>query len=145
MANISHTYAGMTHSPFLSGHGAKNILVAEVDVTADNLAAQDRWNFFKLPADTIVTAAYLYTEDLDSHGTPTLTLNLKTEDEDGNAGATILSADTTARTGGWAAADAALPVLTDAADFYVFAEVQAAPATAAAGKAKLVLEVLRTA
>lgn len=145
MANITHSYAEGTHSPFLSGHGAKSVLVAELDIGAENLVADDRWNFFKIPADAIITAAYLYTDDLDSNGTAAITVSLKTEDEDGNAGATILDADTTARTGGWAAADANLPVFTDAADFTVFGEVTAAPATAQAGKAKLVLEFFRTA
>lgn len=145
MANINHTYAERTHSPFLSGHGAKSILVAELDISVENLAANDRWNFFKIPADAIVTAAYLYTDDLDSHVTPLITVSLKTEDENGNAGATILNASTTARTGGWVAAGANLPVFTDAADFTVFGEVTAAPATAQAGKAKLVLEFFRTA
>lgn len=37
MADLSHQYADQTRSPFLSGHGAKNVLVAELDIATENL------------------------------------------------------------------------------------------------------------
>lgn len=142
MADLSHQYADQTRSPFLSGHGAKNVLVAELDIATENLEDESRWDFFKLPADAVVTAAYLYTDELDS--ATSLTLNIEVEDEDGAGTAELLSADTIGQSGGWVAADSNLPVLTDSKDFYVFVTVEDAPGTAVAGTAKLVIEYFRT-
>lgn len=141
MSDLSHKYADMVHSPFLSGEGAKNVLVAELDIATENLADEARWDFFKLPSDAIVTDAYLYTTELDS--ATTLTLNIETEDEDGGGTTELLSADTVGQSGGWVAADSNLPILTDSKDYFVFVTVEAAPGTAVAGTAKLVIEYFR--
>lgn len=142
MSDLSHQYADQVRSPFLSGHGAKNVLVAELDIATENLEDESRWDFFKLPADAVVTAAYLYTDELDSDST--LTLNIETEDEDGNGTAELLSADAVGQSGGWVEADSNLPVLTDSEDYFVFVTVEAAPGTAVAGTARLVIEYFRT-
>lgn len=144
MANLTHQYADQTRSPFLSGHGAKNILVAELDIAKEDLVASARWDFFKVPADAVVTAVYLHATELDKAST--LTLAIKKEDVKGQSAGTLLAADTVGQSGGWKAANSLLPLLTENEDFYIFVEVGAAPTTnnEQAGKVKLVVEYFRT-
>lgn len=110
----------------------------EVEVTAAQLALNNVIRLVKLSSDVIVLGGQLNTDELDSHATPTLVLDVgyaadtATDDPDffvnGSAGA---SANVPFIAGIGAASAAYVPADND--DYFVEVLVQTAPATAAAG------------
>ena len=144
MSNLTHQYAAMQHSPFLSGHAAKTVRTVELDVTADNLIADARMYFLRLPADAVVTDVYLIADELDVDGTPALLLDVIAEDESGSNSETLLANSDVGQAGGVAAAGANLPVLTRDEDFYILVEVATAADEGTEGKVRLVVEWFRS-
>lgn len=144
MSNLTHQYAAMQHSPFLSGSAAKTSRVIELELKEDNLNAGDRFDFIQLPADAVVTNVYLAVDELDSDGTPAVTLDIKAEDVDGGNTTALETASTAGQAGGVVEASANLPILTMDKDYYLFVEVNAAPATAQEGNARLIVEWFRS-
>lgn len=108
----------------------------DIAVPATNLAANDLIKVFRAPKGFIVTGAYLYATDLDTNGTPTLTLALGDLADDDR----FVAASTIGQAGGTTI------TLASAGAGYVFAEdtdvyikAKAASATAAAGTVRCAL------
>lgn len=151
MSNITSQWAKSTgitgdavdyrHSALAIGQGGRGETRIKLDVGTDNLGAGDAWNFIRLPADAIIEDIYLEVDDLDSDGTPTLTLLIKSDD--GTTETTHLSADNVGQAGGIVQADTSLPRLGGDAPITVFVEVGTAAATAQAGDATLVVQHTR--
>ena len=92
------------------------------------LALNDVMEMVKVPAGATVLDVILHTDDLDTNGTPTITLDVG----DGADADYFLSASQVARTGGVARADAAtFKPKTYVAEGLIQVTVSAAPATGA--------------
>lgn len=104
-----------------------------LDIGTDNLGAGDVWKFALLDSDTVVLGASLVTTDLDSHGTPTLTIDLGYASQDGSPADDdyFLANSTVGQAGG--SADSSAARLFPTEDVFIQAKVEAAAATAAAG------------
>lgn len=141
MADIYGKYADQNYTGFLTGSAGAETRVISLDLAAENVADDAKWRFLRVPANTIVLSAHLEVDELDS-GTA-LTLDLETEDVDGDTTVTLLNNSTVGQAGGQDSADTALPVFGMAKDFYVQARVETAPTGAQAGTAKLVVQYIR--
>lgn len=150
MANVTSQWAKTTRptgqpSPYLSsalatGRGSQAELRVTLNIEEGNLNANDDWFFLRLPADAIVQAAILTTDELDAGTAATVQLR---------AGTTNLlsAASNIPRTGGTAIANAGLPFSGNGTDpVELYARVIAAPAAPAdrqAGTATLVVHFTR--
>lgn len=149
MANVTSQYAKATRptggaSPYTSsglaiGRGSQTELRVKLPISEDNLAADDKWEFLRVPEDTYVEAMILACDELDD-GTD-LTLLLKSDD--GTTETTHLTADTVGQAGGTVAADDNLPRAGGAAPVTLFAEVGAGADTPKAGEATLIVHLTR--
>lgn len=147
MANVTSQWAKATRptgdaSPYRSsslafGRGSQGEIRVSLNISADNLGSGDKWEFVRLPADAVIDGMFITVDDLDSNGTPALTFDLVSSD--GTTTTTHLDGTTIGQTGGSAAAGANFPRLGGFAEISVYAVVDAAAATAAAGKATLVV------
>lgn len=157
MATITHQYANSNvRTNFLGGQTGISYLSATVSLTAAEVANGNVVEFFRLPADAVIVDGYIKSDELDSNGTPTLTVEVG---HDGDVDAFVDSAThTTAaqivRAGGTAQFGAGTPLLprdpTDPVQndndpftiqegTVIKATFNAAAATAAAGKLSLVI------
>lgn len=151
MSNVTSQWAKSTgitgdsvdyrHSSIAVGRSGRGETRVKLDIGTDNLGAGDKWNFIRLPDDAIIEDIYLEVDDLDSNGTPALTLLVKSDD--GTTETTHLAADTVGQAGGIVQANTSLPRLGGDAAITVFAEVGTAAATAQAGSATLVVQHTR--
>ena len=117
-----------------------------IDVTAAQLVLNNIFDMGVLPANHTISAARIITDDLDSNGTPLVALDVgilsgTPGDIIGarTMGAEIFAADVSARTGATASASLASAFLIRATslDRSIGVKVQAAPATAVAGRIRL--------
>lgn len=117
-----------------------------IDVTAAQLVVGNIFDIGILPAFHTVTDAVLIPSDLDTNGTPLVALDVGlmsgTPGDVTNvrtSGAELFAADASARTGVVARATlpSAFTILATGADRSIGVKVQAAPATAAAGRIRL--------
>jgi len=143
MADLISNLADQNYTGFLSGSAVAETRIINLDVGVDNLADDAKWRFLRVPANTIILSAHIEVSDLDSGGSPALTLDLEAEDVDGGNTTTLLNNSTAGQAGGSDSADTALPLFGLAKDFYIQARVETVPATAAAGTAKLVVQYIR--
>lgn len=134
--------------PTISGDCAGDEIVNDyfIDLTAAQLVLNNIIDIGVLPANHTITAARLIPDDLDSNGTPLIALDVGilsgTPGDIVSArtmGAEIFAADVSARTGVSTAASLATAFLIRAAslDRSIGVKIQAAPATAAAGRLRL--------
>lgn len=122
------------------GRGAQAELKIELDITEENLGANDEWYFARLPADAIIDGAFLTVDQLDD-GTD---LELQIRADDGTNASNLLSAASEAgQTGGTVFADANLPFIGGDDLVEVYVRVTAAADDALAGKATLTLRFSR--
>lgn len=107
------------------------------EVATGELEAGDIINMGTVPSGAIFLFGHLSTDDLDSNGTPALTLKVGTSDDDDG----LLAANTVGQAGGTAAFDGQFMVdrTTTTEKTTVFLKVGTAAATAQAGTARLVL------
>lgn len=119
----SHAFAGVVW--------AETVQVALATTQIDNSNDQALVYSFNSDADQYVVGIGLKATDMDTHATPTLTLNVGLGEVDGTIDDTIISASTVGQGGGL---DGKLssPVAT-ATTKYVIVDVGTAAATAAAG------------
>lgn len=151
MSDLTSLYAKSTgitgddvdyrYNPLATGGSNGGEFIGKLDITTDNLGAGDVWNFIRLPDDALIEDIYLEVDDLDSDGTPALTLLIKSDD--GTTETTHLSADDVGQAGGAVQADSGLPRFGGVAPITVFVEVGTAAATAQAGEATLVVKGTR--
>jgi hypothetical protein len=146
MANVAHDrFAAASwqgnNDVFDAGPGmGVRAITIQLSIGTDNLGAGDLWKFIKLSKNTEVRAASLTVTDLDTNGSPAITLDLGydldagTDDDD-----YWLANSTIGQAGGTAASTANTFRPTD--DYMVQVKVEAAAATAAAGTATLELEI----
>lgn len=121
------------------------------DITAAQLVLGNIIDLGILPAGHTVTNAILIPADLDTNGTPLVALDVGImSGTPGDAvsartcGTELFSADTTARTGGAVSKitqPSAYTILAVGYDRSIGVKIQAAPATAAAGRIRLRLEI----
>ena len=147
MANVTSQWAKTTRptgdaSPYRSsslafGRGSQGEIRVSLDIGVDNLGSGDKWEFVRLPADAVIDGMFITVDDLDTDGTPTLTFDLVSDD--GSTATTHLDGTAIGKTGGSAAAGANFPRLGGDAEISVYALVDGPAATAAAGKATLVI------
>jgi hypothetical protein len=122
------------------GRGAQAELKIELDITEENLGANDEWYFARLPADAIIDGAFLTVDQLDD-GTD---LELQIRADDGTTASNLLSAASEAgQTGGTVFANANLPYIGGDDLVEVYVRVTAAADDAVAGKATLTLRFSR--
>lgn len=147
MTNLVHQYAktdgpgGSTsynRTGLGNGRGTKSNLAAKLEIGTDNLNAGDTWTFFRLPAKTVITNAWLEVDDLDTATSLTLDFGY-TDDPDAWA-----DASTAGQAGGTITGTAGnLPYTGDTADYDVLATVDIAPGTAQAGSVTCFIECFR--
>lgn len=128
------------HSALATGRGSQAELRVSLPIAPDNLNLNDDWYFLRLPADAIVQAAILTTDELDDGTTMTLQIRANTSN-------LLTAASNIGRTGGTAFADANLPFVGNGTDpVELYARVTAAPAAPAdrlSGNATLVVHFTR--
>jgi hypothetical protein len=122
-----------------------------IDVTAAQLLLNNVFDLGILPAGHTVTGAVLLPGDLDSNGTPLLALDIGImSGTPGDVtsvrtcGSELFAADATARAAGGVTRmtqQSGFTILATGADRSIGVKVQAAPATAAAGRIRLRLEM----
>ncbi len=128
--------------------GAGNVFVNDffIDLTAAQVVLNDVIDLGVLPGYHTITDAILYTDDLDTNGSPTIALDVGimsgTPGDTVNArtiGNELFAADTTARTGGVARMSkaAGFNIKPTETDRSIGVKIQAAAATAAAGRIRL--------
>lgn len=147
MADVISQWAKSTRptgdaSPYRSsslalGRGSRGEIRVSLDIAADNLGAGDKWEFIRVPEDAVIEGMFITVDDLDAGGTPALTFDLVSSD--GTTSTVHLNDSTLGRAGGSAAAGANFPRFGGAAPVSIYAEVGTPAATAAAGKATLVV------
>jgi hypothetical protein len=124
-----------------SGHGfggTKKVSYGFVDFTG-TITTADSANVCQLPVGAIVLAVLLEADDLDTGGSPTLTLNVG----DAASANRYFAASTVAQTGVTAVATAATGLfytVTGTNDTMVRVAVQANAATSAAGTVRIAVE-----
>lgn len=138
--------------PVVTGGCAGNVIVAEyfADVTAAQVVLNDIVDIGTLPAYHTVVDAILIPDDLDAHGTPTLALDVGIMS--GTPGDTVtartvgnefFAADVSARTGAVSRMSKAdgFKVQATEVDRSIGVKFQAAAATAAAGRIRLLVKM----
>lgn len=156
MTTFVHQFADrVNRSGFLGGSAVPEYRTVEFNLTADQVANGNVFEFLRIPGDAVVLDLFLHADELDTDGTPTLTINVG---HDGDASA-FLTNSTIAQTGGTVAATAGIPLLprdpTDPVDddspfgipeegTVISATLSAAAATAAAGRLALTVGFVRT-
>ena len=132
-------------SPYVSsalatGRGSQAELRVTLPITPENLNQDDDWYFLRLPADAIVQAVILTTDELDSGTAMTLQIRANTSN-------LLSAASNIGRTGGTAFGNANLPFVGNGTDpVALYARVTAAPAQAGdrlPGNATLVVHFTR--
>lgn len=110
------------------------------EITTDELELADVIATMTIPKGALITDGYLATDDLDSNGTPLLTLEVGTTDDDDG----YLAANTVGRAGGLARFDGAelRDGTTLTADTRIDVKVGAAAATAQAGTVTLCVKYI---
>lgn len=132
----------------ISSRAAGDTIVQDYfyDITAAQLVLNDIVDIGILPAYHTVSDAILIVDDLDTNGTPLLALDVGIMSGTPNdtvtartCGAEIFAADTGARSGAIArpTLPSAFKILPTEADRSIGVKIQAAPATAAAGRIRL--------
>lgn len=139
--------------PTVYGDCAGDVVVQDlfIDLTAAQLVLNNIFDLGTLPAGHKVIDAVLIPDDLDTNGTPTVALDVGiltgTPGDDVSSsrvcGAEFFSADVAARTGVISRMSLAggFRVTPTEADRSIGLKIQAAPATAAAGRVRLQLRI----
>lgn len=139
--------------PTIYGDCAGDKIVNEffIDLTAAQIAAGNIFDLGILPAFHTVVDMVLITDDLDSNGTPTITLDVgmltgtpgDNVSSSRTCGAEFFSADTTARTGGVSRMSLAtgFRVQPTGSDRSIGLKVNGAAATAAAGRVRALVSM----
>ena len=143
MSNLrDHMYAADARNGGGFNGNGNATFICESNWGTGNLGAGDQHKLFQAAGACVVSNFRLVSEALDSHATPTLTLDVGTDTDDdefiaastvGQAGGTELT--NTASTG--TATEAGFPL---ADGEYIIISVKAAAATAAAGKTTVVFD-----
>jgi hypothetical protein len=110
--------------------------VKPFSVAAADLVLNDTFTVYQFSQTNCLlwTQAFaLRTTDLDTNGTPLISLDVGFGDVDGVIDTAIISTATIGRTGGIVPADTAADEIYDVSGKYLIVDVAAAPATAAAG------------
>lgn len=121
------------------GRGSQAELKVKLDISADNLADGDLWKFVRLPADAVITNAFLTVGDLDD-GTD-LTVSIKCTD--GTTPDVLLPANAVAQAGGTVFASEGVPYIGADGPIEVFCEVEVSAGTPKAGEATLTVHFSR--
>lgn len=131
-----HQYAADARDPVgFNGNGLE-LVVCESNWGAANLTINSQHKLFKAAEACFVSDFSLVSDQLDTHATPTLTLDVGTDSDDDE----FIAASTVGQTGGTeltntastgTATEAGFPL---AAGEYIIISVKAAAATAAAGQ-----------
>ena len=142
MANVTHQYAASNAfgaGPTPRGTDRLRTESFVLDIGTDNLGVGDLWKFCRFNSRTIIHSVRLEVTDLDSDGSPALTLDVGydlasgTDDDD-----FWLGNSTIGQAGG--AANSTAEAFAPGEDFTLQAKVEAAAATAQAGRAVLTVE-----
>lgn len=137
---MATTYTLKTYSDVaVSEH---NRVIERLTPAADyTIANGDIWKAFKLPRGAKLLGGTLIYEELDSHATPTATIDLYVTD--GTVTKTIIDGESVGAADVVTEATATTPVVAWAGyvctdnDFYVAAKIMTAPATAAEGSLQI--------
>jgi len=116
--------------PAVIANGAETVTVrGEYEITAA-LVINDLVELVNLPADHVVTDCIIYADDLDTNGTPLITLGAG---KTGGTGVELIAANTLAQAGGMARLDTAggLQIAPATSEVAYGVKVVAAPATGA--------------
>jgi hypothetical protein len=143
MSNIAHQFAdsnafGAGPTPRGARNGAFETQSIVLDLGTDNLGSGDLWQFIRFNSRTAIYDVRLEVTQLDSDGTPALTIDLGydlasgTDDDD-----FWLANSNIGQAGGAAQSSAA--VFAPGEEFTVQAKVDSAAATAQAGQAVLTI------
>ena len=147
MPNFASKFAQGTLG-YVTGDCAGDVVVNDyfVDLTAGQIALNNIIDLGILPANHTVSDAILIVGDLDTNGTPTIALDVGIMSgtpgdiiSARTCGNEFYAADTTARAGGVARMSklAGFTILPTEADRSIGVKIQAAAATAAAGRIRL--------
>jgi hypothetical protein len=128
-----------------AGYNGVRLECIELEVTAAQLAINNTFNFARYNSDTVILGGWVEFDELDSHATATLDIDIGLKDGTTTDADALLNGGVI--TGGGPAkavltAGVGTAVVTNlamVADYTVYATVIAAPATAAAGTIKLCL------
>lgn len=134
--------------PMVTGDCAGDVVVQDyyIDVTAAQLTLNAMFDLGILPAGHTVTDAILMPDDLDSHGTPVISIDVGIMSgtpgdatSDRTVGSELFNASTTARTAAVSRASVktALTILPSDSHRSIGVQVSSAPATAVAGRIRL--------
>lgn len=139
-----HAYADGLRPGSGFGRERNTVVVSEEFGTA-NLTVNSQWRVYKANRACLVSNFVIATDQLDTHATPTLTIDVgtNTDDDEFIAGTTVgqtggVEATNTASSG-TATEPTGFPL---AAGEYIIVSVKAAAATAAAGTVKLWFDVM---
>lgn len=113
-------------APMQSGEGHEQVVRSETFNLSAALVINDTIDFFRIPKGARVNFVEMISDDLDSNGTPLITLNLGLK---GGTGTEFFSASTLGQAGGLARSTAHPLDMTG--DDVLRAKVAAAPATGA--------------
>jgi hypothetical protein len=138
MATFSHpkfATASWQGNYFAFGPGPNDgvkLIAIDLEIAADELSAADVHRFIYLNSNTIVLDAFVVSDDLDAHATPTLTLDLGYDLDSGTDDDDYWLANSTVGQAGGTAASTAAPFV-PGDNFFVQAKVETGAATGAAG------------
>lgn len=139
MSNATHQYAASNAfgaGPTPRGTDRLRTESFVLDISADNLGAGDLWKFCRFNDRTAIYEVRLEVDQLDTDGSATLTIDVGHDLETGTDDDDYFLANSTIGQAGGAESSTAVP-LAPGEDFTLQAKVEAAAATAAAGRAVL--------
>lgn len=142
MANLrDHFFAADARSPFDTGGSGQGRITCKSEWGTDNLGSGDQHRVYKALRPCYVSNFALQADQLDSHVTPTITLDVGTQDDDNE----FINASTIAQTGDVTLTnvvdESTVPGFELAADDYIIVSLSAAAATAAAGNTYVSFDV----
>lgn len=136
-----HQYAGDARIPFGFGGSGEGRVHVTSEWAAANLTINSQQKIFKVAKPCYVSNFKLRTDQLDTHATPTLTIDVGTDTDDDE----FIAAATVGQTGGLEltnvvdeSTEAGFPL---AAGEYIIVSVKAAAATAAAGTVEVSFDI----
>ena len=153
MTTYNHQFANLVNrSGFMGGSAVPEYRTIEFNLSADQVANGNVFNFLRIPEDALVLDVFLHADELD--GGTALTIDVG---HDGDTDV-FLDGDTIAQTGGSKAATGGTPLLprdpTDPVDTgnafteeegtVISARFATAPTTAQAGRLALTVGFIRT-
>lgn len=153
MTTYNHQFANLVNrSGFMGGSAVPEYRTIEFNLSADQVAAGNIFNFLRIPADALVLDVFLHADELDGGTAITIDVGY-----DGSTDA-FLDGDDLAQTGGTEPAGAGIPLLprdptdpVDTGDAFteeegtvISARIDTGPTTAQAGRLALTVGFIRT-